>query len=148
MRSPLAACPACARHVRVSEVACPFCRSELPESFRALVPLSPAKRLNRAALYALRMGAAAATAAACGGSVNSGDNDAGGTPPHNAQPDGSDDSDTGFTALYGGVAAYGGVAVPDAGAPEPDAAVDASADAGTEERDANFYVLYGGFKGP
>ena len=53
----LAPCPACARHVRVHEPACPFCRAELPSSFRQLVaPPPPATRLSRAALYALRVG--------------------------------------------------------------------------------------------
>ncbi|MGA3121848.1 MAG: RING finger protein [Polyangiaceae bacterium] len=70
-RTPLAACPGCARHVRVNEPACPFCRAELPASFRQLPPPpSPAKRLSRAALYALGVGALSATAA-CGSPFSS-----------------------------------------------------------------------------
>jgi hypothetical protein len=56
--------------VRLSEPACPFCGVELPRAFREqTAPRTPAERLNRAALYALRMGAISATAAACGGSI-------------------------------------------------------------------------------
>lgn len=76
MTSALAACPACARHVRLSEPSCPFCRYELPPSFRERAPLSPASRLNRAALHALRMGAISIAAAACGGEVSA-ENDGG-----------------------------------------------------------------------
>jgi hypothetical protein len=110
IRIPLAACPGCARHVRVSEPACPFCRAELPSSFRKVrAPPSPVKRLSRAALYALRMGALSATAAACGGqslSPAEGDRDSGPTS-------------SGPVATYGGVdGSYGG--------PPPDASGNSS----------------------
>ncbi|MDP9152410.1 MAG: hypothetical protein M3O36_20995 [Myxococcota bacterium] len=69
-RAPLLACPACARHVRVDEDACPFCGAALPSSFRdTTLPPTPSARLSRAALYALRVSALSVTTAACGGSV-------------------------------------------------------------------------------
>jgi len=70
MSVALAACPACARHVRVNEPGCPFCREPLPSSFREITaPPPPTKRLGRAALFALRVGALSATTAACGGAL-------------------------------------------------------------------------------
>jgi hypothetical protein len=58
----------------LSEPACPFCSAELPRAFREQAGLaSPAKRLNRAALHALRMSAIPLTVASCGGSVAAGD---------------------------------------------------------------------------
>jgi len=55
MASHLVPCPACQRHVRVSEVSCPFCTETLSQSLRnrSAEPL-PAARLGRAALYAFR----------------------------------------------------------------------------------------------
>jgi hypothetical protein len=74
IRTALAACPGCARHVRVNEPVCPFCGAALPSSFRQLQPRpSPAKRLSRAALHALGVGALSATAAACGSPFTSED---------------------------------------------------------------------------
>jgi hypothetical protein len=56
-KSHLRACTGCARHVRVSEVACPFCRAPLSEAFRASpAPLPPRARLSRAALFAFGTG--------------------------------------------------------------------------------------------
>ena len=47
----LVPCAACARHVRASEAACPFCRAELPRSLRdAAPPRPPGMRLGRAGL--------------------------------------------------------------------------------------------------
>ncbi len=59
-------CPSCARHVRASESACPFCATALSPS-SAPANRSPAQRLSRAALFAL--GASTAAVAACSGSV-------------------------------------------------------------------------------
>jgi hypothetical protein len=66
----LAACPSCARHVRITDSACPFCHAELSASFReAVAPARPAARLSRAVLYALGVGTISVTSAACGGRV-------------------------------------------------------------------------------
>jgi hypothetical protein len=68
-KTHLAACPACARHVRVDEPACPFCRAVLPSSFRdRRAPTPPAKRLSRAALYAFGVGTLSVSTA-CGGAI-------------------------------------------------------------------------------
>jgi hypothetical protein len=58
-RPHLRPCPGCARHVRVSEVACPFCGGALGAELRASpAPVAPAGRLSRAALFAVGTGAA------------------------------------------------------------------------------------------
>lgn len=55
-------CSSCARHVRASETACPFCSAAL--SLRAApLPRTPIARLSRAALFAL--GTSAAAMGAC-----------------------------------------------------------------------------------
>jgi hypothetical protein len=54
----LVACPSCARHVRVSEPTCPFCKSTLSEALRETPePRGPAVRLSRGGLYAFGVGA-------------------------------------------------------------------------------------------
>jgi hypothetical protein len=59
-KSQLRACPSCARHVRVTEPACPFCGDALSEAFQeARAPQPPALRLTRAALFAFGTGAMA-----------------------------------------------------------------------------------------
>jgi hypothetical protein len=98
IRTPLSACPSCSRHVRVDEPSCPFCRTELPSSFRDVTtPSSPGARLSRAALYALRMGTLSATAAACSSGQPAG---AIGKPPldGSVEPglDGSEEEDAPF----------------------------------------------------
>jgi hypothetical protein len=125
MKPRLLACPGCARHVRVSESACPFCGAALPDSFGAGdAPRKPA-RLTRAALYALGATSLtiAATASAGCGTSGGGSGDSGsdqmavaayGCPPDACGPareDGSpgdagpgDDGpgDMDVTAAYGG----------------------------------------------
>lgn len=64
MNDRLLPCPSCARHVRASDTACPFCASALPEAPAMAATQSPG-RLSRAALYAMGASAAAAAAAAC-----------------------------------------------------------------------------------
>jgi hypothetical protein len=138
-KSALAPCPACARHVRVHEPACPFCSAALPSSFRQLVaPPPPATRLSRAALYALRVGVLSSAAVACGGSLSTGgsekdsgqddteslpDASYGGPPP--AEAGGDDDAQYGV--LYGAFAMDANYAVP-YGLPAPP-----PVDAGTED---------------
>ena len=64
----LVACSSCARHVRVSETACPFCGSVLPDSLReGAPPQPPGARLTRAALFAFGTGTLA-LAPACSSS--------------------------------------------------------------------------------
>lgn len=61
--SALVPCLACARHIRTSEHACPFCGAEAPESAQAAAPVfgQTGRRLSRAALV---LGSVAV--AACG----------------------------------------------------------------------------------
>jgi hypothetical protein len=57
-------CPSCLRHVRTTEVACPFCAATLPESLRMRPhPRVPLGQLGRRATFAFGM----AVAAGCGG---------------------------------------------------------------------------------
>jgi hypothetical protein len=120
----LVACLSCARHVRVSEAACPFCGAVLAESLRASAPPEPpGVRLARAALFAFGAGTLA-IAPGCGSSSTplygapSPVPDAGIVvyPPYGIAPmpdAGSDDGgdDGGITALP----MYGISPVPDAG---------------------------------
>jgi len=59
MTAILRPCPACSRHVRVSELACPFCSGPFDSAFGAgPAPRAPTVRLARAALFALGAGTA------------------------------------------------------------------------------------------
>ncbi|MCB9570480.1 MAG: hypothetical protein H6709_00165 [Kofleriaceae bacterium] len=93
--SDLAPCPACHRHVRVDEPACPFCGGETP----AATPRPASRtRLSRAAVFAGAALAAggAATSAGCGGKAKPADDntitignsapDAGVAEPPDAEP--------------------------------------------------------------
>ena len=71
MAKPLVPCSSCARHVRASEAACPFCGSSL-ENDLSKVPGVPTSRLGRAALFAFGA-TVAVTAAGCGSSVTNTD---------------------------------------------------------------------------
>jgi hypothetical protein len=116
----LLACPACARHVRVSESSCPFCSGPLPTSFgEAPLPSPPRSRLSRAALAAFSASSLAIASVSCGGTVegvDGGDQDSsvgpddgqaadGGAPdatPDSPALDARRDCDHLSTALYGG----------------------------------------------
>ena len=100
MNRALLPCRSCARHVRATDSACPFCGSAVPEQTRMVArPQAPRGNLSRAALFALGAAAAAAGTtgiAGCSGGVvsvqdASGDvvstQDAyGGPPPHDVGP--------------------------------------------------------------
>ena len=46
-------CPHCARHVKISEAACPFCARSLADAFATRAPrVAPRARLGRAATFA------------------------------------------------------------------------------------------------
>ncbi|MCL2450556.1 MAG: hypothetical protein FWD17_16535, partial [Polyangiaceae bacterium] len=140
-------------HVRLDESSCPFCQAALPASFRQKKPLAAAaRRLNRAALYALRMSAASATAVAataCGEMSSS-------HPPYGAYvPEHPSPDDASLDAAYGGFVPFDAspplrdasaddAATDDAAADADGAAADdASADAAADAPQA--VALYGGF---
>ncbi len=146
-KTALAACPACARHVRLDEPSCPFCRAPLPSSFReTTAPPRSATRLSRAALYALGVGTLSMSSVACGGSRSGFEKD-GGLPP-GVEDAPSPDYDSQYGILYG---------LP--GLPSPvdmdggrDSRADAARDAGATDAqaDASFPcgsvgAAYGGF---
>jgi len=65
MSDHLQPCPSCARHVRASSLACPFCTTALDDAFRSKPARGlPKQRLGRAATFAF--GAALAASSACG----------------------------------------------------------------------------------
>jgi hypothetical protein len=104
--SHLRACPTCARHVRVTEAACPFCGGALSAAFRAAAaPLPPRTTgLTRAALFALGTGTLA-FAPGCSSSPSSVVDGGGG---------GSEDSSAPIVD-----AAYGGPPIGDSGGVAP-----------------------------
>ena len=135
----LLTCPACSRHVRMSESACPFCKASLTEAVQAFVPRQPPKeRLSRGALYAFGVGTLA-VAAACGGVVagGGGDGSGGGTSQEGSHtfadadggvpPDSTFHSDDGGTDGANDAFEYGDIGAIDAyGASPPDGEYDAN----------------------
>ena len=126
-KSHLRACPACARHVRVSEESCPFCGGGLDPAFRASpAPRSPGVRLTRAALFAFGTGTLA-VAPGCSSSPS----------PSTGPADLADAANP-----FGNDAAYGGPAISDdAGDSSPasgDDAGDSSPPSGDDAGDATF----------
>lgn len=127
-------CPACRRHVRASDVSCPFCAKPLPSDLAArAVPANNGRRLNRSALFAF---AATLTVTGCGASVEPGQS--GDTGIGDARSDGSPD-DGGNVALYGapadtGVLDTGGPA-PAYGLPPEDTGTDTRTDAKDDTKD-------------
>jgi hypothetical protein len=92
-------CPTCGRHARVSEGGCPFCGQHFDDAFREVpAPQPPARRLSRAALFAL--GSGAVLAPACTSSPASPHSAGGGTtvaPPYGGFPT----EDASLGAAYG-----------------------------------------------
>jgi hypothetical protein len=129
-KSHLRACLKCARHVRVSEVACPFCGDALSEAFRASpAPLPPRARLSRAALFAFGTGtatlaSAGALTSACSSATSAPAPAYGSAPAYGGVFFDSGSVDSGeFTNAD----AYGGLPVVDSGPLLVDAADDAPA---------------------
>jgi hypothetical protein len=152
-QSHLVACPSCARHVRVSESACPFCRAGLTAEFRSTpARQAPRARLTRAALFVL--GTGVALTPACSSSSS-------GSPGGSGEElgDGASEPETGSGggADGGSAADTGGGASTDAGAGTDATPSDAAGEEdafsaqplyGAVAHDGGGYVtLYGGFAG-
>ncbi len=94
-------CPACSRHVRATETACPFCATSLVSASLLSTAVSPpiiGERLGRAALFAF--GAAMATnAIGCGTAVAP--EDAAQVAPADGGTDAPANPDSGFFPPYG-----------------------------------------------
>jgi hypothetical protein len=69
MSKALVPCPSCARHVRATELSCPFCATAL-EADASRVSVVPSTRLGRAALFAFGTTLATISTAACGTATN------------------------------------------------------------------------------
>ncbi len=122
MSAHLRPCPACTRHARVSEHACPFCGKRFAESFRANArPQAPAVRLSRAALAAFGAGTLAFAPACSSGSSNP---LYGAPPPEYTDDGGTADAqvvgDAGSDAGLPGVAPVYGAPVMEPADAEPD----------------------------
>jgi hypothetical protein len=112
MKAPLVPCPDCARHVRVSETSCPFCRAA-HELGATPPPLLPAERLGRAGMLGfqslLRAGLVAATSSAIAACVETS-----ATPVYGAPWPGTGGTDAvggaGGTGAGGGVGGTSGAA--------------------------------------
>ncbi len=119
--SRLVPCPACTRHVRTSEGACPFCSETLPESVRsAPAPRRPPARLSRNALYvfgATTLTLAAAVACGDGTTTGDGSKEAGGS-------DVANNDDTLGGTLYGSPAFDSGSDTASDTTPSPDGGAD------------------------
>jgi hypothetical protein len=106
MANTFQACPACARHIKTDEAACPFCGSATPEGFSTVAkPKGPAP-LSRAAILfmsATAVGGVSVATACSSSSSATGVSDAGARDSAAAE-------DTG-----GPVAAYGPAPVMDSG---------------------------------
>ncbi len=74
MAATFQACPACARHIKVEEGACPFCGARTPEGFANVVRPRVAAPLSRAAILFVSATAVtgAALATGCGSSSDAG----------------------------------------------------------------------------
>jgi hypothetical protein len=118
-KAHLRACAVCARHVRVTEAACPFCGKELSDDFRAGPPPSPPRaRLSRAALFSLGAGGAVLAPMVVIGC--------------------SESVETSISQLYGGAPFDGGEAVGDSGSVASDVQVtlpESGAEAGSDAPD-------------
>ena len=103
--SELVPCPACARHVRKHEAACPFCNAELSLAHLPS-PLMPRSRLGRAATFAFGATLAGAALVACGGESEQSKKGVGGA---NAGGSASGGSSAGNSDMGGNVAQPYGV---------------------------------------
>jgi hypothetical protein len=93
----LVPCPECSRHVRVSELQCPFCALPL-DLANTPAPQLPRGRLSRAATFAFGATLVSATAiSACGG---------------DAEESGSSNAGAAGFNIGGAVASYGGPPMP------------------------------------
>lgn len=115
MDSALVPCPACDRHVRASEAACPFCNAPLPADLAPRPVVLPPRRLGRAAALAF---GASLTLAACAnevvtGAAQGGTSGSGGSTVSNGTGGGSGSGGDIGVPLYGGPFPY------DSGSPPP-----------------------------
>jgi hypothetical protein len=162
MATSLVPCPSCARHVRATERACPFCRTALSAAIAAKAIPGSAQRLSRAAAFTFAASLAAtgcssdATPAPDAAAVDSGAaTDSGATTDTGARADtgtatdaGFPTDDGGFLAMYGGPPRDSGA---DSGAPDDNGGIGPlyglpASDAGQESdtgADGSIGVRYG-----
>jgi hypothetical protein len=170
----LVPCPECSRHVRISELQCPFCALPL-DLANTPPPQLPRGRLSRAATFAFGATFVSATAiSACGGDAeesglpnagaaglaSAGASFGGTVPPYGSPPEpmggqfgvaGSQSSggDGGLVPVYGAAGAplYGGPPGDDAGmggTMNPPGAAGASGEAGAAGNTGGSAPVYGG----
>lgn len=133
MATSLVPCPSCARHVRATEHACPFCRSALSSDLAAKAVPGTTQRLSRAAAFTF---AASLAATGCSSdpapAVDAAVTDRGTATDTGTAADTGASSDVGFPADDGTfLAMYG--------APPRDSGVDA----GGPDDNGSIMPLYG-----
>jgi hypothetical protein len=109
MYVPLVVCPACSRHVRHIESACPFCQGELGDDVGSRMVPDTNRRLTRAAAFVF---ASSVAVSACGGSTTVEDDGA----SSSASSTTGSSSSTDASGSGSGVALYGAPAVGGGGA--------------------------------
>lgn len=150
MAGSLVPCPSCARHVRASEQACPFCRSALPAGLGARAVPNTTQRLSRAAVFTFAASLAATGCASdpvpndTGVVTDTGSDSGSVVTDRGPSTDQQAPADTGTVADAGapadnGVAEDAGTPPDDSGAPGPLYGLPAF-DAG---QDASIGVRYG-----
>jgi hypothetical protein len=116
MPSTLVPCVSCKRHVRESEVRCPFCGAEVAPAARPARPAPVTSGSSRARLYAARAAVLASSAAlACGGGDSDEDPEAGGSAGMTAMSGGSGGVATGSGGVATGGTSQGGFGGPTGG---------------------------------
>src|SRR5688572_9489367 len=105
-------CPGCARHVRITEGECPFCKAELDFSSAPDLVL-PKQRLGRAATFAFGATLVGATTLVACGETDDDKQGAGGAAGSNS----GGKSATGGSTAQGGITGVGGGIGPVYGAP-------------------------------
>ena len=138
MYRPLCPCPACSRHVLLTERACPFCGGRMPDDFPARARPAVTRRLSRAAAFAfgttLGLGGCSSTTTATDARADIALDTAGDVAADVPRDIPSDDGAT--AALYGDPPPRDAAVVDDDGAPVteygappgPDASLDAASD--------------------
>ncbi|MEO8875485.1 MAG: hypothetical protein ABI461_07860 [Polyangiaceae bacterium] len=67
--SVLVPCPGCARHVRASESACPFCSADLPNDLASRAVPAATRRMSRGAVFTFAATVVVGSVVACGGDI-------------------------------------------------------------------------------
>jgi hypothetical protein len=141
MSSRFAPCPACARHVKEGDSACPFCGAGVSFVSAPVAPTA-AGRLSRSALFAASAVSAALAATGCSSSSVSPAYGGPGVPVDAASASSSGGSSDGSSTPPDD--GSGGTPPNEAGSVQPLYGAVAPTDSGPERFDGSAIALYGG----